>query len=93
MDRNHPHLLRDPKQFMQGYNASLSGRETPNPYEQGGEWHETWNSGYTEHLRYVQQCRDEEAERRRIKQTKQMRGKQNRIDRANVQAEAARRRK
>lgn len=44
---NHPHHVRDPKQFKQGYDANLKGLTIlMNPYLEGGEWNESWWSGW-----------------------------------------------
>lgn len=51
--------LRDPKQFMQGYNAAVREMHArDNPYHSGGDWFESWSEGHKV-ARYYQSHADD----------------------------------
>lgn len=97
-----PLYIRDPKQFMQGYNAY--GKGLPNPHPDDCEWSDSWYRGHWCAERY-QEFLAVEALRERIERAnvaeqrkharteKQKRNKENRRVRALAQSMAVRHKK
>lgn len=82
---------RDPKQFMQGYNAGLKSKDSENPYIEGGEWGESWEEGFQAYLAFVVEQEFQASEKERLaklafatRTAKQARNKENRKRRADA---------
>jgi hypothetical protein len=85
---------RDRRMWMQGYNAFTKGWPiSANPHMRGFADDEAWNEGWIAAQDYARTEARRIAERRSIREAKQKRNAQNRIERANAHRERLRSRK